>query len=372
MIVNFKTDNDYLIHLIFSALHNEIPIERPNNISFENVFEAALNHSVANITYYAVEKLAAKPQKDLLGKWKYERERWVLKDINQRTAREEIVTAFSEKGVLYIEAQGTKIKEFYPQTDFRTMSDLDFIVNSTDFSKVKPILKKLDYLPVNITEKEIDALRKPDIFVEIHSDFFVDTDCKEMLFNAFDYVEYIEEKAVLKNEYLFLYSFLHFYKHFSNRGCGIRNILDVYLLNKKLLPTINRKFIEEKLKEYGLFELYVKVSDLANNWFDDSVETTEDLVDMTDYIFECGVYGNSNMLLKNRIRKIENEGKRFVKTRIVFKDVFLDKNTICAVYNVERCKSLLYLPLSVLRVISLITYKLPKTIKKLILICKFK
>ncbi|MDO4608511.1 MAG: nucleotidyltransferase family protein [Clostridia bacterium] len=347
MIKEIKTKNDYLIHLIFSAIHNKIPIEKPNNISFEDVFETALNHNVANTAYYAVEKLTVKPKNDLLKKWKYERERWILKDINQRIAREEIVTAFNKKGILYIEAQGTKIKEFYPQSDFRTMSDLDFIVNSTDFSKVKPILKKLDYLPVNITEKEIDALRKPDIFIEIHSDFFVETECKNMLFNAFAHVEYIEEKAVLKNEYLFLYSFLHFYKHFSNRGCGIRNILDIYLLNKKLSPIINGKFVEEKLEEYGLYELYVKVSNLANNWFDDIIENKEDLSGMADYVFECGVYGNSNVLFKNRIRKIEKEGKKFAKLRIIFKDLFLDKNTICAVYNVERYKSLLCFPLSV-------------------------
>lgn len=356
MITEIKTDYDYLLHLIFSVLNDRAPIEKPEHISFSNVFQHGVKHYVANIAYYGIERLSHKPEAELLYQWKKECDEWVLKDIHQKLARSEIVKLLKEKNIPFIEAQGTVVKNYYPQSDFRTMSDIDFIVSIDDLPKTKGIFKQLGYAPENIGELEIDAIRKPDIFVEMHSDFFYNGDYAKIMPNAFDCC--IESDNRLTDEYFYLYNFLHFCKHYFGRGCGIRNVIDIYLLNKQLLSQINYNFVLDKLSELKLVEFYEQISDLANMWFDKAIKYKTKHTEIEEYLFECGIYGTSNIALKNSFKKQRDNGVHFVRFRYIWKLIFLTREQIAKKYNIRKHKTLLYLPLSLYRIIHALFTKL--------------
>lgn len=360
MITEIKTDYDYLLHLIFSVLNDITPVEKPEHISFSNVFQCGVKHYVANIAYYGIERLSQKPEPELLSQWKKECDEWVMKDIHQRWARSEIVELLKEKNIPFIEAQGTVVKEYYPQPDFRTMSDIDFVVSINDLPKTKAIFKELGYVPKNIGEYEIDAIRKPDIYVEMHSDFFYDGDYVKIMPNAFECCT--EGDNRLTDEYFYLYSFLHFCKHYYYRGCGIRHVIDIYLLNKQLLPQININFVLEKLSELRMVELYEQISSLANMWFDKNINYQTKFTEIEEYLFDCGMYGSVNIALKNRIKKQRDIGVHFVRFRCIWKLMFLTRKQIAKQYNIRKYKTLLYLPLSLYRIIRILCTKLDSVI----------
>ncbi len=367
MITEIKTNYEYLIHLIASVLNGTTPIEKPEHISFVDVFQCGLKHFVANIAYYGIEKLTLKPDMDLLSQWEQERDKWVLKDINQGVARSEIVGLLQKQNIPFIEAQGTVVKKFYTQSDWRAMSDIDFIVSLTDLPKTKAVFKELWFVPKSISELEIDAIRKPDIFVEMHSDFFYTGEYSTALPNPFECCK--DESNRLKDEYFYLYNFLHFCKHYFGNGCGIRNIMDLYLINKQLLPNINEEFIKEKLIELKLDEFHIQISNLANIWFDENVVYKDTYQAVEEYLFDCGVYGNLDIALKNKFQKQKKAGMHFIKLRHIWSLIFLSPEHIAKKYSIKKHIKLLYLPLSIYRIIGVIFKKLPKslsTIKKII------
>ncbi len=79
-----QPDERYLLALLKSILHEELPPEKPENCSFEQVFVLAKRHSVANMAYYAIQKLKQKPDAALLCEWKEVYEKALVKDVIQQ------------------------------------------------------------------------------------------------------------------------------------------------------------------------------------------------------------------------------------------------------------------------------------------------
>jgi len=52
----------YLIRLLRAAIRQETPEELPEGLSFETVYRHAMEHDVANLAFYAVERLQKKPE----------------------------------------------------------------------------------------------------------------------------------------------------------------------------------------------------------------------------------------------------------------------------------------------------------------------
>ena len=70
MVNDIRTNEHYLIHLLSCALEAARPQEKPDEVSWEEVFRQADRHSVANTACYAVEKLPVKPDAKLWKQWK--------------------------------------------------------------------------------------------------------------------------------------------------------------------------------------------------------------------------------------------------------------------------------------------------------------
>ena len=162
----------YLIYLLRCAIHGQSPEDIPEGLSFGKVYEYAMDHDVANLAFYAVEKLKHKPDKELYDLWKLRQDLALVRDMNQSFAREEIADALSQRNIPVKELQGTVLKKLYPSSEYRTMSDLDFIVEKSRLEECAAILKELGYRLKKQGDYEIDGVRKPDIFVEIHTDYF--------------------------------------------------------------------------------------------------------------------------------------------------------------------------------------------------------
>ena len=54
----------YLIHLIGCALDNTIPEELPQDVTWKDIYQLAKYHSINNLIFYSIEKLAKKPDEE--------------------------------------------------------------------------------------------------------------------------------------------------------------------------------------------------------------------------------------------------------------------------------------------------------------------
>ena len=79
------------------------------------------------------------------------------------------ICVYANGNIRSLEVQGTKIKPLYPQADWRTMSDIDFIIDPKNLLKAAEILKELGYQCEGKYGVEVDAHRRPNINIEVHT-----------------------------------------------------------------------------------------------------------------------------------------------------------------------------------------------------------
>lgn len=312
---SINTEYGYLIYLLRCAIHEEHPVGLPEGLSFEKVYQYAMDHDVANLAFYAVEKLTEKPSRELYDKWRVRRDLALVRDINQEFARQEIVAEFEARGIRYKELQGTALKKLYPQTEYRTMSDLDFVVEKVRLREAGEVLSLLGYQCSVQGDYEIDGIRKPDIFVELHTDYFSsDTDFYGSMGEPLFPAEPTEQERI---DELYLYNVLHVAKHYYAGGCGIRRVLDMYYLDLYYGDRIQREYVDRYLVQAGVLSFSHELSQLAWQWFGDSAEQSCSGT-MQSYVLEAGLHGNRENYVSSMMRKIQNDTSISVGTKVKY------------------------------------------------------
>ncbi len=317
-MLKVKDAYDYLIHLAASAVNGTKPKELPDGITFQQIFSLGVPHEIVNLVFYAIEKLENKPEEPLYTKWRELRDHAIVKDINQAAMAEEYRNMFRKANIPFYELQGTRIKPLYPSSDMRTMSDLDFIIDRQNIFKANEIFKATGYETEIIMDNEIQFSLPPNIFVEVHTYFSPDGDRS---------ADYLKELIISGDEKKFetafyLFSVLHTAKHYFARGCGIRRILDIYLLNRKYPEMLKDKFVRKSLKKSGMLSFADNAAALAEYWFGDLNEENKTIRDMGISIKTSSLHGvfDSNADISIKLR--EKYGVKGARLKYIIRRIF--------------------------------------------------
>ncbi len=306
-----KDEYDYLIHLLKCAVNDLIPEEIPDGMLFEKIYKYALFHDVANIAFCSVERLDGKPDKELYLKWQNRHDLAVTRDINQEFAANEIRQAFSEKEILFTEIQGTKIKKFYPAPEYRTMSDIDFVVEEKKLEQAENILCSLGYKCEVHGNGDVVASRSANINVELHRKYFT---------GKFEGVMDVDFTRDVTDEELYVYTYLHLVKHYFEEGCGIRRVLDIYLLDKNFPEFWENEWVRNCFEKAGVQELAGELKCLAGFWFGGETEP-ENAGKMKKYFTESGVHGIMEHRVQNNLGSSKFRylwGRVFQKKELIY------------------------------------------------------
>ena len=361
-MINSK-DFDYLVHLLKCAINGSHPNEKPDGASFKNVFIGAIRHDVANLAFYAVEKLENKPEHDLLERWRQVRDLTVMRDINQSYAYDELMTELRNLNIRTLELQGTVVKKYYPQPDMRTMSDIDFVVDRENLDKIKLLLEKLGYeCACHLTE--IDAFRKPNINLEFHSMVFEKPPFADCYKNAFEVASSDDGvRYYYGDSDFYIYNMFHLLKHLCYfQGCGIRRFCDIYVLNRALCNSLDREYIHSMYEKYGVAAKADAVERLSDALFGDGV-MTDDLQSIFDGLTDSAVHGTSVIYAKNCLDNIRQDGKKFAKLRYWLSRVFPSYDNMVWTYPQLESKKIM-LPIYYLFRICRIVFKQQYKIKQ--------
>lgn len=313
-MAKFVNEWEYLIHLLNCVLNKEQPEELPENLDFGVVFALADSHSVANMAYYGIEKLTKKPQGELLKKWAEVRDKALSKDIIQEMELEILTSAFTQAGIKFITLKGTELKKLYPQSDYRTMSDIDVFIDNEDAEKAKDAMLSIGY-EVNSLEQGVHDVyyKKPVMNVEVHRDLFGNEgeEFSPIFQQIWDMAENVKgTRYNLNPESSFMYVMAHGIKHYNLGGTGLRSFMDVYIFLKS--HTIDTEKLYPLFEKAGAGKEYRIFLDLAAMWFGGK-SFADEYRKAESYVISSGTYGNFENMVTREMAGQSKAGYLFKK-----------------------------------------------------------
>ena len=93
------TVSNYLLNLIRATVRNEMPMEKPEDISWQDLFDLAEFHQVQELAFFSIQKLENKPTGEELKLWEDDHKRNDIIDVLQREEAKLIMDEASKKNI---------------------------------------------------------------------------------------------------------------------------------------------------------------------------------------------------------------------------------------------------------------------------------
>ena len=323
----------YLVSLLAAVLGKKQPEEKPEELSFEEIFQMAQAHQVSVMALAAVEQLAIQPEPALLAQWRNTRRMHSEINIAQILELNRLMKVFSSEGIRTVPLKGSVLKFMYPHTEYREMGDLDILIEEEDSEKARNVMEVLGYRTDHFNVNHHDHYSKGGyLVVELHRMLFVtESDSFPFFKDIWERVLPDEKSAGvyrLSHEDFYLFMNAHFEKHFHGRGSGIRSIMDFAIFLDAFGDSLDWAYIYRELTKLGLSDFHESVKQLAMAWFrggpigEDASQMERDLLD------SGGVYGSRKKYLDNIAYHSQKEGR----SEYILRRLFLSPRHLRAIY----------------------------------------
>lgn len=324
------TDNStekYLITLLRCAIESR-PAPEADSAEPSEVLKLAQYHSVANLAYYAAEALDLPVA--LRKEWSELRDREIMHDIRQMTEFSLLCDALDKGGIRFLPLKGAILKELYPQSDYRSMSDIDILIDPENAKKVRELMLSLGYETESLEYGIHDVYtKKPSVSIEIHRALFAD-DGREFVPIFKDIWSHCDADGCfyrLQPDYFLAFLLAHGMKHYQLGGTGVRTFLDLHIYRQRH-PGLDTDAVCALFKESGSEKLCGDFLALAEMWFGNGEETPE-LRKMAEYVLRGGTYGT----LENQV---EYELQSKSKAKYILSKLFPTMSHLKQQYPVLR------------------------------------
>lgn len=265
----------------------------PTEISFEELEKIAYS---AHMEYMILGALIKLPlSQEQIVRTRMSLKRSTFKTLLQIQNVKMLQEKFEQNGIRNQVLKGAVMKYIYPRPELREMSDIDFMLYEDDFSKAEKLIAELGFHKLQAIKHHVIYEKKPLLILEMHWDLY------EKTVDKGQYMYYKKQfRAVLKDgmkytyeftkENFYVYMISHMAKHFYENGCGIRNLVDIYVYNQKFQKEMDRSVVAQELKNCGILDFERHVTKLADIWLNDR-ESTVFYNNLFTYMVDCGIYG---------------------------------------------------------------------------------
>lgn len=315
--MQFSTSlGEYFIELLRCALHDKMPLQKPQEIDWNEVFEYAKSQSLSTMAYYVINKAGFDLAPELKDKWGTTYSKNIVKHSNQEHECKRICNALSEAGFENMPLKGSVICNLFPSPELREMGDLDILIKPEAREAVHEMMLSdgYSYLPTHTTSFNREYQRLPYMDVEIHT--FLTHQEGEM----FSYFSNYWDKALPTDNGLtyklpwndfYIFLMAHAYRHFSQRGTGIRSVMDIYVMNSVLRDELDYTYITNEFQKLRIKGFAEHIERLADCWFSqDAQAVPPDLLSYHYRILNCGTYGDDDVMKRQAFMHLQN-GKSF-------------------------------------------------------------
>lgn len=255
------------------------------------VRQLANKHDVLHLVEYAVKTQVKNPDfgSDTISKAVY-------RCTQQDAATAQIRSIFEEKKIPFILLKGAVIRPLYPEAWMRTSADIDVLVREENSrTAASELVKNAGY---SITEEyphEIHIMTPSGVCVELHHTLLLPDESPKAaheLSNVWEDSEAIPDsyERRMSDSHFILYFVAHMAKHMRNGGCGIRSVMDVYLLTHS--DRFDTASCDSILEECGLLRFAQKIGQLGEAWF--GGKELKGLDSLAEYIISGGTFGSAD------------------------------------------------------------------------------
>ena len=216
---------------------------------------------------------------------------------------------FEQAGVRYLPLKGILLKNDYPRSAIREMTDIDILVDSFRMDDVRQIMKRLGYSGGDYQKDHDVVFTKPPFFVfEMHHRLF-DRD-QHPLYDS--YYQSVWERAVpvqgtscgfrMTDEDFYAYLICHMYKHYQYTGTGLRSLLDIYVFNRKHGEALDRAYLDAELKKLELTDFEREMRLLADKAFTGAALSQQEQTELERFA-GAGVFGVEELAVQHSAAK---------------------------------------------------------------------
>lgn len=284
----------YLAELVHAQLEERKPLAIPEEITIEEIMDIAKRNHMDYLFLGALLKLDNIPE-EYLG----ELRRRVMYSLNRTMAQvmefKELEQSFEEAGIKNQAMKGARMRFLYPTPQMREMSDLDILIDSECMKKAAQLLEEKGYTLLRSIKHHDIYKKEPFMVVEAHKVMYDKTVDGEQhkYFSNFSKAVLQEGKKYtydFNREDFYIYMMAHMAKHFYTMGCGIRNLVDVYVYQEKFGTILDKAYIKEELKKCGILEFTNHMEKLAAIWLKGE-KSSNFYDDLFQYMLDSGIYG---------------------------------------------------------------------------------
>lgn len=314
------------------------PQPLPQGFQLNDVYPVALRQSVIPLVYEGALLCGVSPADPAMQKLfpLYCKSLAISETQLREVAR--VCAAFEVAGIDYMPLKGVNMKALYPKPELRSMGDADILIRMEQYPSIVPILESLGYTHKLESDHEI-AWRTKGLYLELHKrllpmdEEIMGAYCGDGWHMAADHSGHCWRMRP-EQEFIFLLS--HFVKHFSGRGIGCRQIIDLWLF-LCAHPEMDMDALKRELKALQLWDFFKNIRRTLMTWFADGLEdpVTEGI---TDYIFAGGSFGRNEMGVISRTLTDSRHAPMGLHGRTVYalKQIFPPSSQLRSGYPVLR------------------------------------
>lgn len=285
-----------------------------------------LAHVIANFVYR--NKIEIKNE-ELQTRLKQEELIAVYRHERMKHAYKQICEIFEEACIAYVPLKGAVIRTYYPYEHMRTSCDIDILIHEEELNCAIACLIKNGYCLEKKSNHDVSLYAPNKTHLELHFNIQKDMDGLDcVLKEAWKHTALVQGSHYEFNKDLFVFHmYAHMVGHFLSGGCGIRSLMDIWIMEHKM--GLHYSCAEELLKRAGIYKFASEMCNIANQCFGDNErDTLSELV--LKYIFKGGVYGT-----KENYIAVQREQTRSAAL-YVWKRLFLPYKTMIEIYPILK------------------------------------
>lgn len=200
--------------------------------------------------------------------------------------------------------KGARMKFYYPSPFLREMSDIDILIHEDFMEQAVEELLRMGYALQQKVKHHDIYYKAPGIVVEAHRAMYDRTVDERQYAYFSDLSRAVRRKGFLyvydfEAEDFYIYMIAHMAKHFYKRGCGIRNLVDIYVFRERFGEEMDASYLEKQFAALGLSAFTEHMEKLTDIWLRGE-GWDEFYRQLFDYMQGCGIYGKDENGIWNR------------------------------------------------------------------------
>lgn len=327
------TDNERtLISIVKSVVCNNSSVCELNISDIEDFYLLAKSQDLAHIVGYYLDKHCCQIDSIYMDLFQKEYVKSIYRVVSLNEELRKIKIVFDKNHVSYVPLKGAVMRKIYPEEWMRVSADLDILISPEDLEHAKKLLiDELDYSFESDVAHQVALSSIKGFVVELHRSLSL-MQCKArvVLNRVWDYCFLSFKDSCMyqmTNEMLYFYQVFNASKDFQKGGCGVRQVLDIWMMNRQIEFDI---FERNKLLEEGGILLFSNVIEsIGKEWFSDCNIVKSQYSDVEKYILSGGSHGQKQLVAAR-------QAKSGSRTRYILSRVFPSHSSLIFGYPILK------------------------------------